>query len=184
MKRGHAHMKLLLRKNEVCTRGASVEVRMEKRKHLFIRHWRISSRSDFIHGCGFHPSQDGFHFLRGPSTLRPQRKRKRALAVKQFCQGKIMKRGHAHMKLLLRKNEVCTRGASVEIRRKKGSKKNNPVNCFSPATSWKTWCYAGEPAEATVIPSCLRGTTIARPHCNRRRAFAVKLFWQSQNSEV
>ena len=61
MKRGHAHMKLLLRKNEVCTIGASVEARMEKRKHLFIRHWRISSRSDFIHGCGFHPSQDGFH---------------------------------------------------------------------------------------------------------------------------
>ena len=53
----------------------------------------------------------GEHLIR-----RPQGKRKRALLVKQFCQGKIMKRGHAHMKLLLRKNEVCTYGASVEIR--------------------------------------------------------------------
>ena len=33
----------------------------------------------------------------------------------------MMERGHAHMKLLLRKNEVCTYGASVEVRREKGS---------------------------------------------------------------
>ena len=60
MKRGHAHMKLLLRKNEVCTIGASVEVRMGKREHLFIRHWRISStdvdftrrKTDFILPAG------------------------------------------------------------------------------------------------------------------------------------
>ena len=57
----------------------------------------------------------------GATIGRPQGKRKRALLVKQFCFSKIMKRGHAHMKLLLRKNEVCTYGASVEVRREKGS---------------------------------------------------------------
>ena len=33
MKRGHAHMKLLLRKNEVCTFGASVEIRMRSEEN-------------------------------------------------------------------------------------------------------------------------------------------------------
>ena len=32
MKRGHAHMKLLLRKNEVCTFGASLKLEWEQEK--------------------------------------------------------------------------------------------------------------------------------------------------------
>ena len=54
------------------------------------------------------------------------------------------------------------------------------MNCFSPATSWKTWCYAGEPAEATVIPSCLRGMSIAPAVDKRKCAFLVKQFCQGK----
>ena len=42
MKRGHAHMKLLLRKNEVCTIGASVEIRMRSEENASSVGWGLA----------------------------------------------------------------------------------------------------------------------------------------------
>ena len=81
-------------------------------------------------------------------------------------QTKTNRRANASVRLQVIRNRQKGIGRGRRPRRPvpcRGSKQNSLGDCFAPATSWKTWCYAGEPAEATVIPSCLRGTTIGRP---------------------